>query len=122
MKKNITGYYLPAVIKALFDAASTPPEREGMSAQAKESLLGLFRSIRSPSLHQVELYLAPMMDSGEIFIDYYEGKKLSLKVTKNCIDLSIYLREYGAEAVENAFATIDAIPREDHVHLRGCVR
>lgn len=39
-EKNIAGYYLPAAIKALFDAASTPAEREGLSALAL-ALFGL---------------------------------------------------------------------------------
>jgi hypothetical protein len=114
MRKDITGYYVPAVFKALFDCAQYAKSAHEYTGKDPITFFKLQAAV-SMSLEKMKKYL----EENGCDIDYLNGKKFGTSLDGNTIDLYVYVREHGEEAVDKAFAILDAAPRPDMVHLKG---
>lgn len=112
MYKNIIGYYRPAVLCALWNAANN----KGSTSQNSTLVRSLFQAIPPMSLEAAE-----KIYSRNHNYDYINGKKMCFYLDNNTdvLDLHIYVRDHGIEALNQAFQALDSMPTEDYVHLKG---
>ena len=120
MIKDITGYYKPAVLLALYNAA----RHEGEGAEAQRKMRDFFSSPNDlADLESAEKYLRAHGEQRKI--DYISltptgfKKKLCLLWESDRLDLTVYIREHGQNAVDEAFRNLDSQARRNEVNTRG---
>lgn len=114
MYKNITGYYKPAVLCALWNAANN----KGSTSQNSPLVRKLFQAIPPMSIEMAEKIYSSRADH-----DYINGKKMCfyLDDETDVLDLHVYVRDHGIDALNQAFQVLDSMPVEDYVHLKGFI-
>jgi hypothetical protein len=105
---EIIGYYKPALLQALVNAAS---------GEALNSEMSFFYQ----NMPKLSLQQAEKLHAENKRFDYIYGKKMgfSLRESDTELNLTTYIRDNGINAVKIALNTLDKLPKSNSVHLKG---